>query len=447
MMKKPLFLLPLLATAFLTVETQAQAIDRTWTGGGSNGNWSNADNWSGTGTIQSGDKLIIDGGTPGSRTPYYNTNIMDLPAGLEVAGIDFSGPTFNLGTSGNVGNRIGLDGNITRTAGSSILYVPIELRRDVSIHTDATGSLTLYANEISGSYGLTKTGEGTLTVRASPAKNNSFSGGFTLQAGELILAGVGTGVQPLGTGVTTINGGLLNLTGANALFTGLHGSGGQISTGTGNVHRTLEVNTASHANIYNGVIGDTSAANISLLKSGIGTLTLGGVNTHRGATTVTGGTLLLSATGSLENSAVTVSGGAVLEGRGGSIAEAVVLESAAALRFDLDSALAGPGLDLGDTLTVGANSNLLINLTSAPVAESYQLLQADGGITGTFARVNGTAFTPGDLITLSFGGSDYDFQLLQGANSINLSLQAIPEGSTIALLLMGAAGVLLRRRR
>jgi autotransporter-associated beta strand protein len=83
--------------------------------------------------------------------------------------------------------------------------------------------------------------------------------------------------------------------------------GAQVITGGG----TLTVDQATNTE-YQGVITDGTTAT-SLVKNGVGALTLSGVNSHTGNTTINGGTLALSATANLSSdSGVRINTGGLL---------------------------------------------------------------------------------------------------------------------------------------
>jgi autotransporter-associated beta strand protein len=169
---------------------------------------------------------------------------------------------------------------------------------------------------------------------------NTFTGGTTLTSGTLQLSGSGT---VGGTGGTlTVNGGTLDLNGTSQGVGNFTGSGGTIlnnSSGT-NVMLTIGNGDGTGGN-YSGIITDhtSGTGTISLTKTGNGAITLSGVNTFTGSTTVnagtltvatssgsplgattsvtvnSGGTLLLGANDQINNSAtVTLAGGTFAKG-------------------------------------------------------------------------------------------------------------------------------------
>ena len=154
--------------------------------------------------------------------------------------------------------------------------------------------------------GLTKLGAGTLTL----SNTNNYTGPTTLASGILSVNTIADGLTPSSLGASSnaaanlmFNGGTLQYTGANGStdrdFT-LNGSGS-----------TIEVNNAAATLTFTGVGVGTG----SIIKSGPGTVVLGGVNTYTGNTMVNAGVLQTgnnNVNATLNNGDYSVAGGAQL---------------------------------------------------------------------------------------------------------------------------------------
>jgi len=151
------------------------------------------------------------------------------------------------------------------------------------------GSCVLVLNGINTCSGVTKASAGTITLSHALALMNSAID--TTGAGAITLSGVTT---------PTFGG----LSGA----TGDLGTGGVLATGYSGV-TALTLNPQTGITFtYGGVIGNGSGT-MPLTMAGAGTQVLQGINTYSGATYLNAGTLELSGSGSILNSAVTLSGG------------------------------------------------------------------------------------------------------------------------------------------
>jgi len=266
------------------------------------------------GTLQLGDDTTLTGSIVGNIT-NNSALIVANPANLTLAGA-ISG-TGTLAKNG-AGTLI-LTGASTFSGGTTITTGSVQLGNGTSTDGSLAGNITNNAtlvfanvnaltsnNVISGAGNLTKSAGGTLTITGS----NSYSGGTTINGGSVAVAlDAASGNAPLGVapGTTTpnnvvLNGGGLSAT-ASLTLNSNRGIGlGPAAGGTGGTG-TLDV-ASGQTMTYNGVVasaGNTGTNN--LIKSGAGTLMLGGVNTYSGNTSISGGTLYvigsLPATGSV----------------------------------------------------------------------------------------------------------------------------------------------------
>jgi autotransporter-associated beta strand protein len=192
---------------------------------------------------------------------------------------------------------------VSGTGGSSLTTGDFALSQATNLNNAAA---TTIAGNLTGSYAITKTGIGNLTLSGSAA--NTYTGAFTVNTGTLLLAkspettaitgplliGDGTGTdtvrlaashQIADTSALTINSsGVLDLDGFNERVGSLTGSG-SVLLGSG----TLTTGDAASTS-FSGVLSGTG----SLVKEGQGTFTLSGANTYTGPTTVNAGTLSLT---------------------------------------------------------------------------------------------------------------------------------------------------------
>ena len=225
-----------------------------------------------------------------------------LPSYLLAASQTWTDNSSNVGSAfvtSSLATIAGVDGsgNITLT-----------LDGTHAVNTDGSTIRGFIADGTGNTLSLVKNGTGIWQLYGGAANTNTYSGGTTLNAGELqvncVTTFAGT-TSALGTGGLQINGGTLtarngNKTIANTVTVGgdftLNGAnaGGNVLTLSGNVDlgggtRTIAVNATPGAAIISGVI-----SNGGLTKSGTRNLTLEAANTYTGPTTITDGTLTLT---------------------------------------------------------------------------------------------------------------------------------------------------------
>jgi autotransporter-associated beta strand protein len=361
--------------------------------------------------------------------------------------IDLAGTTFGAFIEQAGQNQLKFTSDLTATGlGSKTLVL--------SGSTTGTGELAgaIVNNSVSNVTGLRKDGTGTWTVSGP----NTFTGSVTINGGVLRItnsSGLGTGVKNItinasadklleldGSGgnitlpadfsffTSGTNGVIRNTAGDNVIngtFTMTVGNGNTkiISDNAGSL--TLNGNIAANTttrvldlggdsvgnNAFNGVLSNASSP--GLAKSGTGTWTLNGVNLYTGLTDITGGTLVLGSTGSIDAStSLSVAAGAELDTTAKS---SHALPATVTIGLDGDTETNGLIDATGQALDIDG-ANVTFAVTGTLDAPSYVIAKYNS-ITGSpaFASITppsgysvdyGTG--PSGEIKLVQSGSDYD---------------------------------------
>jgi autotransporter-associated beta strand protein len=175
---------------------------------------------------------------------------------------------------------------------------------DRTVTNNTTGTATrTFSGVIAGTGSLILTGTGgTGGIVLSAA--NTYSGGTTIGTGTTLNinnSGTSSNNSAIGTGTFTINGGTINNTTGGTItlatnnaqlwngdfvFTGTRSL--DLGTGTVTLNATRQVTVSANNLTVGGVI---SGSTFGITKAGAGNLTLKGVNSYGGATTINGGTI------------------------------------------------------------------------------------------------------------------------------------------------------------
>ena len=198
-----------------------------------------------------------------------------------------------------------LNGEGTATAsGTVMLMTAADTVSTISVSDMAT--LTL-SGQISGTSGLMKDGDGTLTL--SGADVNDYSGVTTVNDGTLIV-GKASGLGAIGaTANTRINAdGTLTINAVNIGTEEIILNGGILrGMGTGaNAGGTITLMADSNISALNAVADRLTLSGVisgtgGFIKMDAGMLTLSGTNTYSGVTTVNDGTIMLANNSGLGN--------------------------------------------------------------------------------------------------------------------------------------------------
>ncbi|GAT32578.1 PEP-CTERM protein-sorting domain-containing protein [Terrimicrobium sacchariphilum] len=425
------------------------------------------------GTLEFGNSLTalgtgtftINGGTItngyGSARTLTTNNAQAWNADFTFGAAGASGSDLNLGT-----------GDVTLSATRTVTTTSTNSARTLTVG----GAIGDGGN----GYGLIKAGNAQLRLDGA----NTFSGATKVNTGVLVL---GNSLALQNSAIDTTGPGKINLSGiTTSTFGGLTGGTALatvINSGYTGSLTAITLNTGTGKSYsYTGVIAD-GATGMSFTKTGSGSQTLGGANTYTGATTISAGTLILMASGTISNSSginlgtsdsqgtldvtsktsgytigasQTLSGyGSVLLASGktltvsGNLAPGnsagivtiggnLSLASTSTTTMELvNSTLgAGSGFDQislsGTGLSLTYGGALVIDVSLATQVGSYQLFTGFSTQTGTFSS-----------ITFSQAEAAGTFDYSTGV----LTLTAVPEPGTVALVGFSLLGLLVFRRR
>ena len=208
--------------------------------------------------------------------------------------------TLNGGCLKNDNSTVTLNANRTVTLGTSGGYVDAGWApaNPVTINGKITGAGPLCINMdgspvVLANAGNNYTGDTIIGTNGPGYYSTGTAAWLKLGAANVMPNGAGGGN-------VTINGaydGLLDLAGFTQTINGLGGNGTvNNSTGGG----SLSVGNNNQTSTFSGVIKNTGGT-LTLGKVGTGTLTLSGVNTYSGNTTISAGTLALAGNGSIND--------------------------------------------------------------------------------------------------------------------------------------------------
>ena len=355
-----------------------------------------AGSWTNSGVLklgQGGSGTLNLNGAVGARGVLQTQSITK---GQGTAAVNFNGgilraASFNGDLLGNFAA-----GDVTINAGGAFI--------------DSNGGSSLSA-PLGGVGALTKQGAGSLTLTGT----NTYAGGTVIESGTLQV--VGTGTLGATTGALSVaNGATLDLGGTSQTVGALSGAGNITSTILGNLS-LLTVDQATNT-IFSGIIGDGfdsvagGTAQVGLSVRGGGVLTLSGVNSYTGPTTIFGGGEI-QVDGSIA-SAVTVNSGGALSGAG-TIFNAVTLNH--------NGLLAGKS---GQTLTMNSltlnDGSVVVAVLGAPSTTELFKVHGDLVLTGTSTLdvSRDTGFGAGLYRVIGFDGN------LTGGGSLAVDPAANP---------------------
>jgi autotransporter-associated beta strand protein len=308
--------------------------------------------------------------------------------------IELNGGIFNLGASERIdaNSRLNVNGGTFAMSSYSQTVAGVTLTSGTIGGASVLTSMTDFevksgtiSPKLAGSVGLNKTTSGTVILNNSV---NTFTGATTISGGTLAInadAGLGTPPADAVPGHLVIDGGTLGTQG----FVLVANRGIRIGNASGDGTGTIDVSSGTLT--YNGIITDDGTGGHRLVKTGMGTLRLGGVNAYRGGTVVREGLISIAADSGLGIAPTTKTPGHLTLGGGGLRAT----ES-----FEL---AANRGISLG--LPSGSGTGNIAVLQDKTLMYNGLITNHDSGI-GTLAKKDGGTLVLGGENTFT-GGTTY----------------------------------------
>ncbi|MGI9178563.1 MAG: beta strand repeat-containing protein [Pirellulales bacterium] len=431
--------------------TVANAASQTWTGGGGDGLWSSATNWSGTAPPSpTGDGLLFGGVTAVTST----NNIVTSATSVAFANTGTAGQTAGFTLTGS---GFTLAGSIITTAATSgtltdIIATNLTLSGQRALTTNANHYLTLSGtiDQSGGSWAFNKAGTGIATLTGL----NTFSGTVNINAGTLVVGSLGSTTQPgaLGQGALLKIGnagadGILTHTGTSeatdkqlqigggggtqlgSATINANGSGGISFTNaafniadTGTAARTLTLGGTSAVtnSILGTIIDNTSQGTVGITKTGAGSWLLAGANTYSGTTSITAGSLLLGApsvgsVGSITSSPLgrgpLVLGGGAIAGSDSATARTILNPVSLTVDSTVGSGTNNASITIAAAFTNnGGNSTLTNSLTGGTLTLAGPVYLSN--------NATGRVFTIGGVGSTSVTGTIADSAAGGGAGTL-----------------------------
>jgi len=287
-----------------------------------------------------------------------------------------------------------------------------------------TGSLLTWSTQnwsTTAGVGFIKSGLGTWDIGAQSNALNATNGGFSLNAGTVIVSGNNSfgGAASL----LTINGGTIQSSGTRAYASNIALGGNFTNSGTGNATfagtvglggatRTITNSTTSGSRIYSGLISGTSGSGLTFNGAGAGQTYIGNVgNTFTGTISINGGEV-----GFASNEAF------------GDAANTIVIDGGRLTASTTAGAVATYTLASTHAIQVGASANTAISIVSGGALTYDGVIANSGAFTGSWSKQGSGTLALGGVSTYS-GSTSINNGILQ----LTTGNDRLPTGTVVSL--------------
>ena len=393
----------------------AWGTDYTWTGGGTDSNWTTENNWDISGYPRTGDTAIFTGNTVVTAVLDGDITISTIKTGTEGASkvtIDTNGYTLtttnftvNAGATGSYNTTTVITGNGTLTvSGTATVSSGAEMNVNAANFSGTvTNNRTITCGDGAVTFGET-TNSGRITCSTT---TTVFNGTVTVLTGGTITGTDGT----VSFGGIVTNGGTITGGAGEISFGSTLTNNGTVEGGSGKITFAQVTNNAAHT-----ISGGDGGLLFSGITENAGTINCGGgavtfENTLTNSGTITGssgavtfsetvnsGGITCSSTSTVFNGAVTVDAGGTITGTDGTVSFGGIVTNGGTITGDSGTIKFG-GTVTNDGEISGSSGTITFSGTTD---NSGTITASDGAVTFGGSLTNDGTITGGSG-TVTFG--------------------------------------------